>query len=194
MRGFEYAWRVRPMPGEKAAGDVCCITGCEVRLQVTLVDVLGHGREAAELAGQVLDWLKARPLTEPACLLREMHRQFRGSRGMVAASALLDEEGLTCGAVGNIFVRIAGRHARQHVSRDGVIGYIVAEPRQARHPFTEGDLLIMHSDGLSSYFGDEALAGMDERSCEEVVDLLMRQYAKETDDASCAVVRRQACI
>lgn len=193
MSGFEYAWRVRPMSGEQFAGDACWIVEHGSRLQATLVDVLGHGPQAAELAEKVHGWLKRRPLVEPGALLRDMHRQFKGSRGMVAASALLDEDGLICSAVGNIVVRIAGQHARQHVNQDGVIGYIMAEPKDARYPFAARDVLIMHSDGLSSRFEPELFPGMDERSCGDIAEALMQRYARSTDDASCVVVKRQAC-
>lgn len=188
---FDYACDVRPMPGEELSGDCCLVRVDGDRLMAVLVDVLGHGPEAGELAGDIRTWLTKQETSQPVRMIEAMHEQFRGSRGCVASILLWDRERgiLSYSGIGNIMTRIAGKRIRQLVNRDGVIGYRMVRPVEWTEPITAGDIVLMHSDGLSSRLDERVFGEGAKLSSAEIVKRLMTHQAKQSDDASCIAIQ-----
>jgi len=194
---FDCAMRIDAMPGEQRSGDHGVIQQREGILTAVLLDVLGHGDEAAVLAGAVESHLQNCDITtvEPLDLMMNLHDTFRGSRGLVASIARIDAAAETlkyCG-VGNIGVRILGPNATIMVNRDGVVCYRMVPPRQQRYPFTAHDTLLMHSDGIKSHFDVDSVAQALQSSAQALLDHLFARYVKGIDDAGALVVRVSAC-
>jgi len=192
---FEYAMDTHPMPGENCCGDTGFILQNGHLLQATLVDVLGHGEIAAELAGNIRQKLAEMPVMPPAQLLLELHETFRGSRGFVASSMCIDGRNGHfdyCG-IGNIQARIAAPNPRQLVNRDGVLGYRIINPSSHSGELADGSVLIMHSDGLSSRFHNDEFSTIACHHCQHILAYMFRQYDKHHDDSSCMVIRWRAC-
>jgi len=184
--------KVVAMPGQTRSGDIGSIRQAGITWSFTLIDVLGHGNEAAELADAVQLYLGNSEIISPIETILDLHQQFRGSRGMVASNILLNIEANTadyCG-IGNIATRIFGATNRQLVSRDGVIGYRMVNPTSSQLNIVTGDILLMHSDGISSRLTRDSTARIPSLSSEQVVTHLFNHYVKETDDASALAVRR----
>jgi len=183
------------MPGEQWSGDTGLIRKVGALLSVTLVDILGHGDAAAELADDVRQHLSTTEVLPPLAMIEQLHKKFRGSRGMVASNALINAANSTleyCG-VGNITARIVGSRPHQFVNRDGVVGYRMVSPVAHQWDLGDKDVLIMHSDGMTSRFANEDIAPKLNIPADALAEHLMDTYGKNNDDASCLVVKVTAC-
>jgi len=192
---FDTGLEISPMHGEECSGDTGIIRKGAETLSVTLIDVLGHGDEAAELADEVRDTLSSIDQLSPLATIEHLHRTFRGSRGMVASCVCIHTNtGILeyCG-IGNISARIFGRRPHQFVNRDGVVGYRMASPKTHMWNLNEGDVFVMHSDGITSRFYNEDIEPKLALSAQDLAKHIVHTYGKSIDDSSCLVVRVKAC-
>jgi len=187
--------RIRPLPGEQACGDTGFVQQAEGCLFAVLIDVLGHGDGAARVADVARAFCAAHCMEQPASVIEGLHAQLHGSVGAVADCvriALASGE-LTYAGMGNITTRIFGNRSQQLVSRDGVIGYHMPSPITRTLHLTDGDLVLMYSDGISSRFDIEDLRDVLASDVEHITACLMERFGKQTDDASCLAIRYLSC-
>jgi len=183
--------KIVPMHGEIHSGDTGIIRQSALLTSWTLIDVLGHGDEAAELADAVHLYMNNSEILPPIDTILDLHERFRGSRGMVASNILLnmeDKSAIFCG-IGNIVTRFFGATNRQMVNRDGVVGYRMVNPISSQIDIHPGDTLLMHSDGISSRLLPKTMSLIPTLSSQHIVEHIFKHYARETDDASALVVR-----
>ena len=158
---------------------------------LALVDVLGHGKPAAQVARLSEDYLAhnyTEPLTE---IIKGMHQCLRETRGAVAAACRLD---LTTGilqysGMGNIHLRLFGTTQQTLVTKDGIIGYIMPSPAQAQTRLTDGDILVMTSDGIKEHFDPNAYPELTLGRAKDICGNFITHLAKGTDDVSCIALR-----
>jgi len=192
---LETGLEILPMPGEQRSGDTGMIEAKDGLLTVTLIDVLGHGDQAADLADQACRALSVLGDLQPLATIEHLHQQFRGSRGMVASCASIHvDTGILeyCG-IGNISARIFGPLTHQFVNRDGVVGYRMVSPKTHMFQLQAGDVFVMHSDGITSRFYNEDIGSKLDLPAQKLAEHIMHTYSKGADDASCLVVKVQAC-
>jgi len=192
---FDIGLEISPMPGEKRSGDTGIVREEEGTLLATLIDVLGHGDEAAKLADDVYDTLSISDYLPPLATIESLHRKFRGSRGMVVSCACIhaDTGRLEYCGSGNIAARIFGPRTHQFVNRDGVVGYRMVSPKTHMWNLEDGDVFIMHSDGITSRFYNEDIKAKLELPAQKLAEYIMQTYGKGMDDSSCLVVKVKAC-
>jgi phosphoserine phosphatase RsbX len=177
-------------PGE--CGDTGVLRVGDSLCLAALVDVLGHGRGAHDVAIMAEEHLLGiSPDTGLTEVMNGLHDRLKGTRGAVASLCRIDMgTGLfRFVGVGNITTRIMGRAPQRLVSRDGVIGYKMTAPREESAVLSLGDIVIMHSDGVSEN-GDwlehpELLTGR----AREIAEGVLEYFGKQNDDASCLVIR-----
>lgn len=193
MNSLDYAIRLRAMQGGIEAcgdlGEVCLAGGTCL---VWLMDVLGHGVEARQVALKAQAFLQTQTVSDDLKdLLNGLHLELAGTRGAVANFCQIDVVTGEYSAVGigNICSRIIGKTNQRLVSRDGIVGYGTIRPRVTSGQLRPGDILIVHSDGLSEHWDGLALAGRKHGSAAEIADFLMDQFANKQDDASCIVLK-----
>jgi serine phosphatase RsbU (regulator of sigma subunit) len=141
--------------GESLCGDAYCVIEQDTFVLVAVVDGLGHGPEAHEAALKAIATIEKQPDRPVQVLLEACHMALRGTRGAVAAIARIDRvlRVLTYTGLGNIEARIVGADkVRRPVSVNGIVGYEARKYRVEEFPFLDGDMLIMHSDGISDRF------------------------------------------
>ena len=146
-----------------------------------LVDGLGHGEAAADVADQAVAFVRAQASLAPETLLRALDAALVGSRGAVA-SVLRVEAGLVSFAgIGNVSLSFAGQRPFSAVSVPGILGRRVRKVRSFSHSLSPGDRLVLTTDGISS--------ALDLASCREepeaLADAVIRRWGKATDDAGC---------
>ena len=98
---------------------------------VAIVDVLGHGAEAHELARTIHTYLTRYGAPDVAAVMTRLHQHLRGTRGAAAGLCAVDEQtgrALYVGT-GNTVVRRFGRTDTRLVSMDGVLGQNMRSPR-----------------------------------------------------------------
>jgi len=176
---------------EAECGDTGVIKERDGQLFLALVDVLGHGREAHDVALKAQAYLEDNYRQEPVEVMQGLHSCLKGTRGAVAAICRLDTATgeLIYVGMGNIAVRVLGRRAVRFVSRDGVVGYMMSTVKRQVVKLLAGDILVMYSDGIKEHFELSGRPDMLSGSAESIATALLEQFWKQNDDASCIVLR-----
>lgn len=181
-------------PGQVRSGDAFLVEATATGALVAVVDGLGHGEEAADVAELALVTLRAaagRPLAD--CIMA-CHAVLRGSRGaaMTLVSVDSDRRRLTWMAVGNVEAalvrpgRDGARSTRWCVPlRGGVVGDRLPPLRDSTTELAPGDMLVAATDGLSPAFIDS----VSPSSATALSQHLHQRYARADDDALVLVAR-----
>jgi hypothetical protein len=156
------------------------------------VDGLGHGggaHEAARVAlGALAEW-RGEPLAE---LFQAAHAALRGTRGAVLGACVVDSaaEAFYYAGVGNIEVRVFGAPEPAHpISTNGTLGARFERVRVWSYKWGAGTTIVLATDGLSAKWDAQDYPGLLQRSPQLMAGILMRDYGRDTDDATVLVAR-----
>ncbi|MFQ5346081.1 MAG: SpoIIE family protein phosphatase, partial [Mariprofundus sp.] len=127
------------------------------RLICCVVDGLGHGIHAKEAACHIIQYVANHRDETPEQLFRGCDEAMRHERGGVMAVAWIDGNQLTYASVGNITGYLARQnddnYRIEHLNMDrGMISGGFKKLNVQTLTLAEGDLLIMHSDGLHPFY------------------------------------------
>jgi anti-sigma regulatory factor (Ser/Thr protein kinase)/serine/threonine protein phosphatase PrpC len=182
-----------PIKGEKLCGDGWGYHRRGHTDSFIVVDGLGHGPSAAEAAHEALRIFELYPEMGPAELLDEMHHGMQKTRGAAIAIAEADiSKGvLRFSGVGNIaaYILSAGQKARAMVSHNGTVGHVVSRVQEFTFPWKPNDLLVMHSDGVSSHWDVEKFPGLLGREPALIASIIHEQAVRGRDDATVLTAR-----
>jgi hypothetical protein len=78
------------------------------------------------------------------------------------------------------------------LSHNGIVGVEMRRPHQFEHPWQDGDLLIMHSDGLSERWNLIDYPGLAQADTAVIAAVLYRDAKRGRDDATILVARLNA--
>lgn len=186
------------------SGDAFWYTEDGPRLWTAVVDGLGYGLPAAEAAGvaiaslaQAVEQLSGEnepldPETALPDILRGCDKRLRQTRGAALGLALFDAErgaGVFAG-VGNIELRVLGPIDQAHpICMPGIVGAGLTRVHLERFPYSPGQLILMHSDGLSSHF--DMSPHFVTQALDEIGEALIATHAKK-DDLTLLLVRQHA--
>jgi anti-sigma regulatory factor (Ser/Thr protein kinase) len=185
------AWS-RPRPGEEANGDACFMKEHDGETLLAVVDGLGHGRGAREASQAALDTLEqweGEPLDE---LILATHDALRATRGAVMGAVVLDPARGTFNyaGVGNVEVRVLGASdPARPIPANGTLGARLSQVRVWPHRWQEGTTLVIASDGISATWDANAYPGLVGRSPQLLAGVLLRDFARNSDDATVLVYR-----
>jgi anti-sigma regulatory factor (Ser/Thr protein kinase) len=182
----------RPRPDEIDNGDAYLVRRRGRQTLCAVVDGLGHGRGAHVAASAALDVLngwQGEPLDE---LLQATHAALRSTRGAVLGATVVDRSAETFyyAGVGNIDVRVFGapEHARP-ISTNGTLGARFEQARVWSYKWAAGTTIVLATDGLSAKWDLQDYPGLLHRSPQLLAGILMRDYERDTDDATVLVAR-----
>ena len=183
----EVATLYRPMPGEQECGDRALSWSSGDRLLVAVIDGLGHGPFAALAAEAAVKFIEANRDLDLKPLFTGCSEALRATRGVVMTVIQVDRATGQAwhAAIGNVEARIHGSGDVPLITTPGVIGARMRTLRVRPFELRPGSTLIVHTDGISSRFPFERML---RRRATSVADELLRDYAKEHDDAGCAVL------
>ncbi|MBM7069742.1 ATP-binding protein [Actibacterium sp. 188UL27-1] len=178
-------------PAETQCGDSWTARTSSSGTDIFLCDGLGHGPCAADAAKQAIEAFE----TEhglPADALSRLSRKLNGQRGVVAAAVRFhcNKSALSYGAVGNIttFVIREGETKRFPV-RDGRLGGPPLTAYGETFDLCTGDIVVLHSDGLSTVRLSDFKHSLFARSPLTIAATLLHRNFRGRDDASIVVVR-----
>jgi len=141
--------------GESRSGDRHLVQRLPDGALVAVVDALGHGPEAADVAEAAVAGLGRSPAASISRRLLDCHQSLAGTRGAVAALAGVDGVGaVTWLSVGNVegVVLRPGRDGMAVVSRlatrPGILGMRLPPLHESRQPMRPGDVLLVATDGV----------------------------------------------
>jgi negative regulator of sigma-B (phosphoserine phosphatase) len=179
---------VRPLPSEDVSGDGCLVERWARGVVVATADGLGHGPPAAEASAAFLRLVREGRDGPLPTMLQTAHRALAKGRGAVAAVARFDETARTVevAGLGNVAVFVAsGLDGPKHcVIPAGVLGSAFRTIRPQVLDFAEGDVLVLHTDGVSGRFPFDRLQSMEPAA---LARSIVTAYGKSSDDAACAV-------
>ena len=99
-------------------------------------------------------------------------------------------EQVSFAGVGNIGVRVFSDTSIKPISRNGIVGFRMSNVREFSYPYTEGDVFILHSDGVSTRFVvDERWVRHPDTDLQEVAEEIVENYGKQDDDVTILVAR-----
>lgn len=183
----------RPKPGEDDAnGDAYYVGHHEGETLLAVIDGLGHGRGAREAAHAALDSLAqwaGEPLGE---VVEGVHAALRATRGAVMGAVVIDPESraFTYAGVGNVEVRVFNSpEPARPVPSNGTLGARLSPVRIWSHRWAEGTTIIMATDGLSATWDISSYPGLLPKSPQLLAGVLLRDYARSSDDATVLVYR-----
>ena len=178
-----------PLEGETACGDGWCVRQDADRATVLLVDGLGHGPNAADAADtaiRVFRTIENRAPTETVSLLHEALRSTRGA-ALAVADVRRTADGATvdfCG-VGNTVTAVIGQAGpRSLPSMNGTAGLSVRGLQPFTQPWHPGEMLVMHTDGLTTRWRLDAYPRVREHDPAIVAAVLHRDSSRGRDDAT----------
>ncbi len=180
------------MQGETVSGDrwACKHEGGQELYLV--VDGLGHGVQASEAATLAVDIFLNTRLSDPVALVQQMHGPLRSTRGAALAVIGFDRKTQAasfCG-VGNISASLqTADRVTNLISQNGTVGHQARQIRAFSYPFQKGDLLIMHSDGISTHWSLNKFPGLLAAGPAPVAAVLHRDFNRGRDDATVMAVR-----
>jgi anti-sigma regulatory factor (Ser/Thr protein kinase) len=183
----------RAYPGEPLCGDHALWMWSEEALVVGVADGLGHGPDAREAADRAMELVRERPHLAPERMLEHCDSGLKGTRGAALGLVRLERQSraLIQACVGNIATMVCGPGEVHAMScNPGVLGISQQRARIVRgeHWLRPGELLVMHTDGLSSRTTLED-AVLLRRHPLVVAHELMRRFSKNHDDALVLVAR-----
>lgn len=178
--------------GEDVCGDAwtCSTEGPNATIMVA--DGLGHGETAADAAAEAVTAFHQGRTAAPLEVLDRVHRALVKTRGAAVAVAHVDAAAgrLVYGGVGNIAATIEnGAPARHLVSLHGTAGHQVRRLQDFTYPWSNTDVLVMHSDGVSAHWTLANYPGLKLRHPLVIAAVILRDFSRGRDDATVVVAR-----
>jgi len=182
---------VRPCRGERVSGDAAVVRPIEKGLFAGIVDVLGHGLEAHELACEIDAYLTRYGSSDIPGLITRLHGHLKGTRGAAAGLCTIDASTgrVLYAGIGNTVLRRFGQTDTRLVSQDGVLGQNMRTPQPQTLQLEARDLIVLYTDGVRDRFTSDDYPGVFRHAPKEVARTIVERFGKDYDDAACIAVR-----
>lgn len=183
-----------PIKGERVCGDACgCVDLGDGRVRLLVADGLGHGPLAAEASGRAVEIFEAQKTLDLCALMESIHDGLRGTRGAAVAVAEVDtvRGRVAYAGVGNIagYIIRDNAEASHLVTMNGTMGVVRSRIQQFEYAWDSSALLVMTSDGIKNHWRLDKYAGVMTRHPSVLAGILFRDFARQTDDMTAAVLR-----
>lgn len=192
MINIDYHVRKQAINGpENECGDTGIIRLGDGYCIMALVDVLGHGMEAFEVAQMAETYLLDTDIKEPSEMINGLHKHIKNTRGAVCTICSLHIETgvMKYSGIGNISGRIMGNNPRRLTGKDGVVGYMMPTPVEYEERLYPKDIIILSSDGIKEHFDMVDYPDILLGCAENITANFVKRLGKQNDDASCIVLR-----
>jgi anti-sigma regulatory factor (Ser/Thr protein kinase)/serine/threonine protein phosphatase PrpC len=191
----------RPKLGFEDNGDSFVIKHWGQSVLTGVIDGLGHGNLAHYAAETARNYVETHYDQPMARIFSGVAHDCRATRGVVMALARFDflqpttpEEGppfhLTYANIGNVECRVLNSPQPVNlILRRGVLGGVAPNPVINESPWHNGNIMVLHSDGLTTRWRWEDFPDLGEQSAAITSQKLIQALAKEEDDATVLVVK-----
>jgi phosphoserine phosphatase RsbX len=195
MTGFDYALAKDSLSGvAEECGDEGIILENEGSLFVALLDALGHGGKAYDVACRARGYIVEHKNEDLPFILKGLNEYMQGSRGLVASLCRIDckQRIIRFSGIGNIATKIHGQNSHSFIPREGIVGYLMPSPQEQMVPFGQNDILVLNSDGIKEHFSLMDHPDLFTGASHEIAHRMLARL-RNRDDASCLVVRFRRC-
>jgi hypothetical protein len=177
--------------GQCDSGDEYCVRSFGSRTVVAVLDGLGHGSAAARVAQQGVRLVEQVDTPDVMTIVRKCHDGLRGSRGVVMSVAMFDAptDTMTWLGVGNVYGTLwcpRSSSRRTLLLRGGLVGDALPRLQGSVMPVTEGDILVIATDGVGREIEDRLLHGV---SLQAIAERILTRCSTGDDDALALVAR-----
>ena len=182
---------IKPRVGHTQAGDLVFFEMDEMTIKLAIVDGAGHGVRAHEVAVLASKQLSKYFESDLVATLNRLNTALFGSIGAAVGLCLIDKaksEMSYCG-VGNTAAVKMGRSDTHFVSQDGALGLYMRTPTMFNSKLEKDDVLIFHTDGISSHFNHSDFPGLRVKSARSIAESLLERFCRAHDDTGCAVLK-----
>lgn len=179
----------RPCFGEEVSGDAYLIKKLPSFVLFGVIDALGHGPKAYEVAQRAVRILEDNFRRNLSELVDRCHQGLKGTRGAAMALARIDRQAKTLDivSVGNVETRIYGPgRPVTPPGANGTLGMVVEDVRVSRRPYRPGSCIVMFSDGISGRF--ELNDAILRRTPQEIGAHILSRHGRSHDDATVMVI------
>jgi serine phosphatase RsbU (regulator of sigma subunit) len=185
---------LRQFSGQDESGDGYLVESHPDGVLIAVVDGLGHGPKAAEVANVAIAVLEGNADKPVDFLFERCHRELAGTRGVVMSLASFSSRDgrMTWAGVGNVTGLLlradsqAERARETLLPRGGVVGYRLPSLHSVVISVAPGDVLIFATDGLRSGFTEDV--PLNDAS-QQIAEHILENYSRGTDDALVLVAR-----
>lgn len=190
--GHEWAVACEAQAGEDSLGDAFVVHESDRRLLVSVIDGLGHGRDANHAARAVAAAMREAADRALVDIVAHCHDKAQRTRGAVMTVASIVGGTMEWVGVGNVeaaVVRVsndAPRPVESMMLSGGVVGYQLPSLRVRTVDVAPGDLLVLATDGLRA---DLASYVIRRDSPRLIVSRLLRDHRSGDDDALVLALR-----
>lgn len=185
---MKFSVMAKPKQGEDVSGDAYFIKETESFVFIGMIDVLGHGEDAHEVAIRAYELLENNYMEPLLDVLQLCHRELQHTRGLALAvcKIIFKNKKLEHISIGNIETRIFGETKKSRpFCFNGTVGAVMEKISISEYPFSEGDTIIMFTDGISGKFkiSKEMLGG----TLHDIASYIFDNYSMDYDDATVLV-------
>jgi anti-sigma regulatory factor (Ser/Thr protein kinase) len=175
-----------PKPDAITNGDAYYVKEFDDKTLLVIVDGLGHGKGAEASSQRAISYIEKNYRKSLLTLIEGCHDELRGTRGVVIGIVLIKNEKLSFAGVGNVQLHVFGERTIKPPSTPGVVGYNLSRIRESEIPYLIGDIIVMHSDGISEKFTlNSSLLLL--RNPKEIAEEIANEYGRGTDDETVIV-------
>ncbi len=181
----------RPCGGEFVSGDTAIVVQLGSKVACAVVDVLGHGPDAHELAKHIEGFLRDKMSVDPIATLNMLHSELRGTRGAVAGVAIFDPATgkVRFAACGNIVARRMGNQEINLNFAEGTLGQSIRSPSEQTVILQKRDVLLMYTDGVKSRFALNDYPNIHYEHARTIAKTIVEKFGRSYDDATCLALR-----
>ncbi|SJN59462.1 Stage II sporulation protein E (SpoIIE) [Vibrio ruber DSM 16370] len=191
---FDWYSRSIPCVGESESGDGLLVREHDNVLMVAIIDVLGHGQEAAHLAREMEGYLDGcfnnRSFDGVSQLLEQMHDYFRGSLGaaVTLVSFNLRTRVFQGVGVGNTLMRKCGDDWVSYFAQPGIVGEMIPTLNLFQGTFSNNDRFLLTTDGIKENLDLRECHFVQYRPLPQFVSFLIERFGKPHDDITVMVL------
>lgn len=188
---FEIGTYGRPCFGERVSGDWAFADQKDEWVFLAIVDGLGHGPHAHQIARSASEFLSVGWSSDVEKTLQRLHDRLKGSRGAAVGLATLNliTKTLHYVGIGNTVFRTWGASPSRLLSTEGVVGERMRKPHEQIITVHDTDILFLYTDGISESFRFEELPLMPHQSARLTAKTIVRKFGSQFDDATCLVLK-----
>jgi len=190
-RDVRYGLSQHSLHNDPACGDSWYLAFRGQRLTALVLDGLGHGVEAEEAALAGRDAFAREPFAAADRLIADMHEAMSRTRGGAVGIAQFDaaSDSLQFTGIGNIAASlISPEKTRGLTSHPGIVGAQYRKTQTFDYAAVNGNLLILHSDGLQSRWNLRDYPGLVHCHPAVIAAVLHRDFSRGRDDVTVLVV------
>ena len=190
MGKVKYSISERPLPGENVSGDRCFVKHFDSGYLFVVLDITGHGKQAAQVADKLMQALEEFSYTEVKGVMVYLHENLIRYSSAVGSSLFINEKTGECTIIslGDVTARVIGKNNRFLVTASGLLGYAIPTLNPTVLHLHETDILVIHTDGIKRHTNDNAKNTHGDR-VDKVSGYLLENYSKQSDDALCLAIR-----